>query len=172
MFLEERKFSPHVNVWAAMGRNEAFGPYIFKKMIQLLSSTLINTYLKDISIPQLRRRNWIVKNTYFQHDNATPHTAKKNCDFSREKIKIEHVISKPLWPPRSPDLTPLDFNTFGYLKSKVYANDPRTFQDLKRNISNEIRAITNTVTQNVFSSLKHRIELCRQVQGGHIQQLL
>jgi hypothetical protein len=24
------------------------------------------------------------------------------------------------WPPHSPDLTPLDFSVFGYLKNEVY----------------------------------------------------
>ena len=41
------------------------------------------------------------------------------------------VISKRediSWPPRSPDLTPMDFFLWGYLKAKVY-NIP-VFQDL------------------------------------------
>ena len=45
------------------------------------------------------------------------------------------------WPPRSPDLTPPDFFLWGYLKSKVYVNKPRTVAELKDNIREEIAAI-------------------------------
>ena len=36
-----------------------------------------------------------------------------------------------LWPPRSPDLTPMDFWLWGYVKSKVYQFHPQTVSDLK-----------------------------------------
>ena len=45
------------------------------------------------------------------------------------------------WPPRSSDLTPPDFFLWGYLKSKVYVNKPRTVEELKDNIRKEIAAI-------------------------------
>ena len=45
------------------------------------------------------------------------------------------------WPPRSPDLTPPDFFLWGYLKSRVYVNKPRTVEELKDNIREEIAAI-------------------------------
>jgi hypothetical protein len=38
------------------------------------------------------------------------------------------------WPPRSPDLTPLDFFVWGYLKTVVYSNLPNDFQDSKNKI--------------------------------------
>jgi hypothetical protein len=34
------------------------------------------------------------------------------------------------WPPRSPDLTPMDFSLRGHLKECVYAVPPRTIEDL------------------------------------------
>ena len=44
------------------------------------------------------------------------------------------------WPARSPDLTPCDF-LLDFLKSHVYVNRPRTLQDLKTNIQEEIANI-------------------------------
>ena len=38
------------------------------------------------------------------------------------------------WPPRSCDLTPLDFFLWGYLKSKVYVNKPTTTRALQEEI--------------------------------------
>ena len=44
-------------------------------------------------------------------------------------------------PPRSPDLSNYDFYLWGLLKGKVYANNPKTLEDLKENIRTEIRRI-------------------------------
>lgn len=45
------------------------------------------------------------------------------------------------WPPRSPDLTPMDFFPWGYLKSKVYETTPPTISALKENIVREVNSI-------------------------------
>jgi len=50
----------------------------------------------------------------------------------------DRVISKGLWPPRSPDLTPSDCFLWGYLKGRVYQNKPRTIDAFKANITEEI----------------------------------
>ena len=46
------------------------------------------------------------------------------------------------WPPRSPDLTPLDFFLWGHVKTIVYATNPRSLEDLKAKIANVISGIT------------------------------
>ena len=54
-----------------------------------------------------------------------------------------HLISRfgdgALGPPRSPDLSTCDFFLWGYLKSRVYTHKPRTVNDLKEAIRQEIR---------------------------------
>ena len=51
------------------------------------------------------------------------------------------------WPARSPDLTPLDFWLWGYLKEIVYAQSPKTIPDLKQAISDAISQIPNRMVQ-------------------------
>jgi len=60
------------------------------------------------------------------------------------------VISKGLWPPCSPDLTPPDYFLWGYLKGRVYQNTPRTTDTLKTNITEEIQAVTADVLARTF----------------------
>ena len=43
------------------------------------------------------------------------------------------------WPPRSCDITPLNFFLWGYVKSKVYADNPASIQALEQNITRVIR---------------------------------
>jgi hypothetical protein len=50
----------------------------------------------------------------------------------------DRIISKKLWPPRSPDLAPADFFLWGLLKNKVYKNTPRTIEQLKYAIGHSI----------------------------------
>jgi hypothetical protein len=44
------------------------------------------------------------------------------------------LISKRLWPPRSPDVSPPDFFLWGHLKDTVYSNHPHTLKKLQANI--------------------------------------
>jgi hypothetical protein len=43
----------------------------------------------------------------------------------------DRLISKNVWPPRSPDLKPPDFFLWGLLKGGVYNNKQRTIETLK-----------------------------------------
>ena len=67
---------------------------------------------------------------WFQQDGATAHTARVSMAAVSE-VFGDRVISRGLWPPRSPDLTPPDFYLWGKLKGSVYGNNPRTMDELK-----------------------------------------
>jgi len=59
---------------------------------------------------------------YFQHDGAPSHYTRHvmqhlNDTFPNRWIRRGSTIN---WPPRSPDLTPLDFCLWGLMKSEVY----------------------------------------------------
>jgi hypothetical protein len=49
-------------------------------------------------------------------------------------LQQDRIISKNLWPPQSPDLTPPDYFLWGYLKQAAYSNRPQSIEDLKQNI--------------------------------------
>jgi hypothetical protein len=54
------------------------------------------------------------------------------------------------WPARSPDFNAYDFFLWEYLKSKVYEKKPRTTEDLKQNIREEVAAVSPTMLQRVM----------------------
>ena len=56
------------------------------------------------------------------------------------------------WPPRY--LSTCDFFLWGYLKSRVYAHNPRTLNDLKEAIRQEIRPIDCQMLARVMDDLK------------------
>ena len=70
--------------------------------------------------------------------------------------------------PRSPDLTVPEFVLWGYLKSKVYASKPKTIDELKCNIRDEIAAITPEMLANVMQNARKRDAFCVSNGGGHL----
>jgi ERCC4-type nuclease len=63
-------------------------------------------------------------------------------------------VSRDRWPPRSPDLTPLDFYLFGSLKTKVFRNRIHTLEELQAAIVEEINNIDQHTFQRVFNNMK------------------
>ena len=61
------------------------------------------------------------------------------------------------WPAHSPDLTTCDFFLWVYLKSRVYLNLPRTPQDLKTNIQEEIANIAPAMPAGVMTNGRNRL---------------
>jgi inhibitor of nuclear factor kappa-B kinase subunit alpha len=59
------------------------------------------------------------KHGYFMQDSATAHTATYSIDVLSEVFE-DRLISRRLWPARSPDLNPCDFYLWGNLKDSVF----------------------------------------------------
>ncbi|XP_075149038.1 uncharacterized protein LOC142222673 [Haematobia irritans] len=76
------------------------------------------------------------------------------------------------WPPRSCDLTPLNFFLWGYLKEKVYVDTPATIQELKDEIIRPINGIEPPLCLSVIENLDHRMEVCHRGRGAHLADIL
>lgn len=113
-------------------------------------------------------------NIWFQQDGAPPHYSKLARDCVQEMFGDQWIgRGGPVeWPPRSPDLNPLDFFFWSHLKRTVYNNNPRNLIQLKENIIRECRTITEETLLNVESSCWRRMLLCKQNYGAHIEHLL
>jgi hypothetical protein len=84
----------------------------------------------------------------------------------------DQFISKNLWPPRSPDLTPPDFFLWSLLKGRAYSNKPRTIDALKDAIRRDVAAITDVTLPDVFANLQTCMQKCLDAGGGHFQHML
>ena len=111
---------------------------------------------------------------WFQQDGATCHTANATIDLLKTKFD-DKLISRngPVnWPPRSCDLTPLDFFLWGYVKSKVYADKPATIDALVANIERVIRDIRPEMLEKVAHNWTSRIRFVKNSRGGHMSQII
>ena len=87
-----------------------------------------------------------------KQDGATAHITSESMTTIRNMFP-GHLISRfgdVPWPPRSPDLSTCDFFLWGCLISRVYAHNPRTLNDLKEAIRQEIRPIDRQLLARVM----------------------
>jgi len=129
-----------------MSRRRIIGPIFFDATITTAAyMEIFNTFINQLDDEELSIG-------YFQQDGATSHTS----HVSMAEIQSffgDRVISKGLWPRRSPDLTPPDYFLWRYLKGRVYRNKPRTTDALKANTTEEIQAVTADVLARTFQNM-------------------
>jgi hypothetical protein len=76
------------------------------------------------------------------------------------------------WPPHSPDLSMCDSFLGGYLKLHVYTHKPRTLNDLKEAIRQDIHLIDRQLLARVMDDFKKRLENCIQEDGRHLTDII
>lgn len=166
---EVQQFPLHdkkVGVWCAISRMRIIGPIFFEDTI---NAYRYRTEILEPFMAQLNERE--IEKAWFQQDGATAHTAAMSIQLLHE-IFANRLITRGIWPARSPDLTPPDFYLWGALKGKVYENNPLSVNELKKSIVNHIQQISPITLQKVFNNMKKRVQLCIDANGGHIQHLL
>jgi hypothetical protein len=84
----------------------------------------------------------------------------------------ENVISKGLWPPRSPDLTSPDLFLLSYLEDAVYRSNSRDLKQLKMNITCAIEEVNEGTLTKVARNVVKRVDKCIEMNGHHFQHLL
>jgi len=67
---------------------------------------------------------------------------------------------------------PSDFFLWGLLKGKMYKNTPRTSEQLKDAILQEIQAVNFDTVGRIFQNLEKRIQVCLNVKGDRLQHRL
>ncbi|GFV37943.1 putative DD41D transposase [Trichonephila clavipes] len=108
--------------------------------------------ITNFFIPELNNHD--VQELWFQQDGATCHTARTTIDLLKDTFG-NRLISRfgPVnWPPRSCDLTPLDYFLWGYVKSLVYAGKPQTLDNLEDNIRRVIVDIRTQMLEKVIEN--------------------
>ncbi|GFU87766.1 putative transposase [Trichonephila clavipes] len=111
---------------------------------------------------------------WLQQDGATCHTARATIDLLKDTFG-DRLISRfgPVnWPPRSCDLTPLDYFLWGYVKSLVYADKPQTLDHLEDNIRRVIADIRPQMLEKVIENWTSRLDYIRTSRGSPMPEII
>ncbi|GFX42355.1 transposable element Tc3 transposase [Trichonephila clavipes] len=114
--------------------------------------------ITNFFIPELNNHD--VQELWFQQDGATCHTARATIDLLKDTFG-DRLISRfgPVnWPPRSCDLTTLDYFLWGYVKSLVYVDKPQTLDHFEDNIRRVIADIRPQMLEKVIENWTSRLD--------------
>ncbi|XP_076668214.1 uncharacterized protein LOC143368893 [Andrena cerasifolii] len=164
-----------INLWAGICGEFIVGPYI---MSDRLDGPTYKDFLEHVlpdlmdDIPYEIRRNM-----YYQHDGAGPHYAANVRAYLGETFQDRWIgrggrEAHVAWPPRSPDMNPLDFFFWGYLKNEVYRQPEDTPEEAIALIHATVENITPQTLQGVQRQLILRAEQCNINGGGHVEPFL
>ncbi|GFV50976.1 DUF4817 domain-containing protein [Trichonephila clavipes] len=144
VYVETPLHSEKLTVWCALWAGGIIGPYFFKS---------------DEGHNEL----------WFQQEGATCHTARATIDLLKDLISRFGPVN---WPPRSCDLTPLDYFLWGYVKSLVYADKLQTLDHLGDNIRRVIADIRPQMSEKAIENWTSRLDYIRASRGSPIPDII
>ncbi|GFY27518.1 DDE_3 domain-containing protein [Trichonephila clavipes] len=112
VYVETPLHPEKLTVWCALWAGGIIGPYFFKNdegHNVTVNGDRYRAMITNFFIPELNNHD--VQELWFQQDGATCHTARATIDLLKDTFG-DRLISRfgPVnWPPRSCDLTPLDY---------------------------------------------------------------
>jgi len=114
----QRRFS--LNMWFGLLGKRLIGPFVFDNNLtgntyEVFLRNELPGLLEDIPL-------MIRSQMYFQHDGAPPYYTQHVGEYTNEPFANRWLgrVGPVAWPPRSPDLTPLDYYLWGNMKTLVY----------------------------------------------------
>jgi hypothetical protein len=90
-----------------------------------------------------------------------------SCVRNISKVMLTHWEIYRRW--RSPDLTPLDFYFWGYVKQSVYSVRIHNIQHLKQRIREVAASVTPDVLRRMCQEMEYHLDVCRATNGAHIE---
>ena len=74
-----------------------------------------------------------------------------------------------LWPPRSPNITPLVFFLWRYVKDRVFSTPVPDITNLKARITDAFATITEDILENTWREIDYRLDVLRATKGAHVE---
>ena len=128
--------------------------------------------LEHIILPQLGQQP-VFRKMIWQQDGAPAHYSTVVREFLDDNFSIWIGCRGTIdWSLRSPDLMPCDFSLWWIIKDRVYAQCPRTIDQLKNLIVSEIRSLNNgtDLCSAICSSVRDRCKICIERIGEQFEQ--
>lgn len=163
-----------VNLWTGVFNRQLIGPFELPTRVngEAYLSFLQNNLpemLEDVNLAVRRQM-------YFQCDGAPCHFARNVKEYLNEIFPRRWIgRGGPIaWPPRSPDLNPVDFFIWGYYKELVYKSEYSSIEQLRQKLNQAQMKIREK--EDSFRRLKRnfikRCRLCIANNGAQFEHLL
>ena len=127
--------------------------------------------LQEFLIPQLDEDDQ-EERIHFQQDGAPPHYLGEVREYLNTRFLGRWIgRAAPIaWPPRSPDLTPLDFFLWGFVKDRLFVPPlPANVVELRTRITAAVAKVTPEMLRTVWQETDYMWNVCRITNGSHIE---
>ena len=163
---ELERDSPKLNVWCGIMHDKIIGPFFLAE--KSITAQIYLNLLTEYVSPQLEQYQLQV---VFQLDGAPPHWGLQVRQFLNDTFPERWIgrDSPILWPPRSPDITPLDFFLWGYVMDIVYRIKVRDVSDLQQRIIEALDTVTVNMLARTWLKMEYRLDILRATDGAHVQ---
>lgn len=169
-----------LNVWSAIIDDKLIGPHFLP---EIMTADRYVDFLQNDFNNLLVAAGVNMENIWFQQDGAPIHFAR----VSRAEVNRlfgDRVLGRfgrgdrqgIAWPPRSPDLNPLDYYLWGRMKGLVYTGGVGLIRDIDElrqriiNAFNQVRANPAEI-RNAVNLQRERLEQIIAVNGEHIENI-
>ncbi|XP_076247807.1 uncharacterized protein LOC143187479 [Calliopsis andreniformis] len=161
-----------INLWAGICGDFLVGPYILPDRLdgpkyKIFLEHVLPDLMDDIPYE-------IRQNMFYQHDGAPAHYSQNVRAYLNQAFQDRWIgRGGPVaWPPRSPDMNPLDFFFWGYLKNEVYRQPVETPEQVIARIHGALAKISPQMLKNVQRQIVVRAQTCIDTDGGYVEHLL
>ena len=141
LFSTTNKTSKKVMVSAAISWYGVTRPFFVNNNGIKVNKVNYCKHLKKELFPAIeevvKRYDWV-----FAQDGASSHTSHLVQDFLKSKLK-RRFISAEEWPPSSPDLNPLDYFFWDYVKARVYEGRFKKPFTSEKELKKKIKSVWN-----------------------------
>ena len=160
------------SVWCGLIGSRIVGPFFYdgtltgERYVEFMTE-ILNNFLDELDL--ISRQN-----LHFQQDGAPAHNYRGtyqllNTIFNNQWIGTNGPIQ---WPPRSPDLNPLDYFMWGNLKNKIYKQRYENIDALKTAVREKINQIDGRTILKTVRAVEKRAQKCIEQRGGVFEHLL
>ena len=148
------RWAPMLMVWAVIGHN-------FKHLHVWPPKTKISSVEYQAAVERVLPR---LAGKTLQQDGARAHTAQDTRAFmARNGV---HLLEN--WPPRSPDLSPIE-NLWALLQVNVSRRCPFDVDELAEVVKEEFAGIPMSIINSLVMSFEGRLRTCVELDGGYVQ---
>ena len=161
--------SAKVTVWCGLNSKKVIGPFFYQDPDTgsplTVNKERYTNMLMEIFPEDSEEAS---SDSIFMQDGAPAHTSRMAMEWLENRFPGRLISNKSdfIWPPRSPDLNPLDFFLWGYMKEQIHRAQPGSIAEVKQLIENFMASITEDLLQRVTGQFVSRIRRCIEANGG------
>lgn len=161
-----------LNTWCGIYNGKIIGPHFFDNNLngENYNDFLNGQFLELLrAIPANEQQNmWFMQDGCPAHFHINVRTTLVAM-FGEQWIGRGGPVP---WPPRSPDMTVMDYWLWGHLKDRVYRTAPTTREDMKTRIRRECQQLSEEDVKRAVNNMGRRLQKCQEEEGRQFEHLL